>query len=1035
MAENNTNKKVHRPSYGIFGLSNESGTEVLNVNAIVAEPFKKGQGLNRYTDSGIDGKGKEGTVGLVEAHDLDEAFTHVGEVVAISDKTVTLKSVTLPNPENTTERYVLFYDTRKVSKNGKGVMPLKVIKETIEEKDGKRKVSKAELVNTSEIVLKDALITKDDAKKAAMLAIALSGKAEMRSGFKEELAKKGITKLSGTPDYIAFLQIFDKYYPVTDENAALAAKLRRENKLKFEFSDAFEDEDVSISDSFTMQNLDRIVVGDLASARALKGIIDVANGQEPTDDLKQKIENPENGLDRLIPERIEYIKRINEKRGEGNRLFLSIRNMGEVVTGYDNTGNIIVMENYGVKTKTNGEIYKDGKLSELLTPSREAYKNIDYAMKDGDYTPSEDKVAKSVDLLISEAQRLSALHYGEGADELIGIPKEGASLASDILNGKEDDKWHAYGKMKDLHSFVTKGIVKEFMKEYDISDNDFLVKDKNRIRKISFANNEPERFATSVLGINSKYQNISINAKLPSLTFPVEGNAINFKEYTAPAISVYIDKENGEVVGLSRAASVASWIKGKGRLGAVINAVLKIDSTEKGAEKKAKDLINYGMKIGKKNTGFGLLAIMKESPVIKERLGKYLNEIYNTIKEHGLDAGKDLISDYMNPDTNDRTLATFGRYLREVSEHIDRNRALSAAYFALRKDSTVDIVKDILNGKDVSFKNENGENLDAKTIMDIKFASTVIDRDIQAIRAAESTDAAINIVSENSPMFQSYEKAKERGVKSPLEHIASELGYAIGATTALRGIVSYKGEDGNRRYFIDRSVHKYPAGADFNTFVNSRWDREKGEREVSVDVKAAQSVGEPVATFDISEELKAIKQEYMENRPAPQYKTDADRMVDTILKGNENFATTEDDIIDISAMFTGKDVDTAVVEAVSVSAEEIALQAAGVEVDTKEHQEAEESKDASTKQEEGGIGIDIHDAESANPDDVVLSDAEMDMIIDQDMIESMELFIGDLDGVDESIDQDGEDADIAATAKNMEKTAVKVDASSFKIPK
>jgi len=1011
-------EQVKKPEYGLFGLSNTGGIEILNANKITAEPLSKMEGLNRYTVPGVDGRGKDGAVSVVDGCNLHEQLSHVGEILRVTSKTAFLKAVSFPSIDNQTEKYLMVFDTRRREANGQ-VKPLKIFKQTLVDTgkkgaDGKPlfNIDNTVLLNSEKIVIKKATLSREDISSALKLAVMLlKNNAQMSEGFKSELKQENpdFKTLAGIAK---FLEIFDNYFKRSDENLLMVLKIKKDKKLKFANSEAFEESVGSITKAFAFENFDTIEIGTLSDAR---DVLNMIKGDFDPETL-ERIENPKTTEDYIIKTRSEFFKE------KGMDFYLTIKNKGTESVGYDNTGNIVLLENYALQTRSNGDVYsKDsGGMAEALRESREAFGVIDTKaskfIEDGN-KPSDDEVLRAVSYLIGRAKAIKEEYFGE--DFNMDLP-ENISMVVDKINGhNESESQAALYTMKQLHSLVTKYDVKNFLANFDTSSKDFLTKDKKRIRGVPFSVNETERVADELFGNISTvaYEVTQLNAKLPVLTFPVEGNIINFKEVTAPVVNVYTSKETGNVLSMKPASSIESWFKGAGRLGLILDNIVKINPKESSAKADLNSLMNFGFN----KNNFGLLGIQRTNEKIKDRLGSHLNKIYNILKEEGLEAGQKYIKELSS--SENPTSATLGRYVESVSRHADRNRGLRSVRYALNNKENENIVRKIVNGESKDIP----EAFDAKRVYNIKMASVIVENALNTINMVQSVDKEANVITEESTLERSMKKLKSDSV---IENTAKSIGYAVSATTNSKLVYGFRDTNASteaeivKKYAPDNSIHAYPTGVNLNPFiVSNKWNEDKKMLVAEINLPKIKEVADQSSTISISSEIEAIKAEYAKNRPTYTKSSAEEKAAKRIIENNANLQDDSDIVYDISSLIGEAKDESEVKTSVNVNAKEEAQKAQSVSI----------ISDSKTAQEEVKEEVEVKDTTADILEEIEefgdMSMAEINQAIDD---EEMELYSDEeCDIVDFYEDFDNGE-NIGTEAKKLEKSKISLNKNLFR---
>jgi len=858
MPQSNKRNMREKPTLAVLAASNDVSVAYISANAAMREPLAKTSSFNHVRTGGINGLGQEGRASIVNALDLHSIVAHSGEVIRVAEEIVTHQTVTFPDVDDPSLRYVAVYDSRVgnnlsgIEANKKPAGALKVFRQELrlDEDGGVVGVKKTSLLpEKRSLTISEKVIKKDELYSAAAFVFhAMAAGVKTDKSLADYLQSVN-GEVTTYPDYAKMIKIFDHALDRTPDNLRLlsevATNFKEESGGKIDTELLVSEGDYSTK--YTMLHAFGLEIHTIEQARIARRVLE--------GDIKASEKLANSAELAALLEIQEYMK----EKG----MSAQIRNVDTTFVGYDETGSIIVYENHTLPMVPNMSIYNDV-LGDYSKELRDDFGKLlaRAGGKDGNAAPTDREIIEIEERVRDRVKYYARELYGEGsAGYRAAVVAMGEGNAQKILTGGDADRAHAIRVFRDTFTFLKRAAVRHvlaFSDDISIAVNDFMTRDGKRLRRYPYSFSTPFDGQENRIKPGVQYDNYLLNAKIPMLSYPVDSELdltnINFKNTVAPVAKVARGKD-GSVLDIIRLADPSRWRRVEGKMAGVMMELLEIDMRKQGAKERVDELLNYG-KVGEngKADGNGILGVLSTNELIKERLFDTLSTIYNTFTSKGVNEGRKAIRALEHSHENNEK--NLWNYIEASATATPRIVGLEAMYRALGKPEAVEAIKDLLNGEiNAEGLSQYGE-LSDRDIMGVKVAAVIIEADFASIDSAVERDMEVNPLIDGSPAIVSAAETIGRRVveTTSLQLLykgkGGSVGFAVSSNWALpfedNPFVSYSGADNNYDAEVDiaalKEMSERPGGEKYlsaASFIQKRFIEEQKEKALSKDEAAA----------------------------------------------------------------------------------------------------------------------------------------------------------------------------------------------------
>jgi len=601
----NTSKKASFPLFIGSNLA-DGGLSLGDIKAIDIEGFSLSDGFSSIRVDGTNGKGEVGKTNALDKYSLFGRASEIGKTFLSVNTYASVFRFELRDIKDDNKKHILYYDPRRVS-------PIAYVIESVDE-NGTTVGTFPQ--NTNENIFLSSPSMKESELLGAVstVTLCLSNKTiSMSEGFGDEISRLGITSFLGNDilKMSLFVSVFDKFFNPTSENIQGV-----KNVLPL------------LPDEVSPPSISDFKEGLSIKYNALSV-------------MGAKIGGSKSFLSGEFSKNMASL-------GIERDILLSSSVIGDITTGVDATGAIVVIENYGVSLRGGGDI------GENITKSEKLKYGIPSALATFGISISKNKSLKKPTLNALRIAEESFLFAIEHKAESLGVKSSISPLVSE-LKGVHIEFFNnsplaktMYGKIKNLERFLTRAIEREFILNGDITENGLMTENGERIKGVpnSLERGKPIMKSSSFGVPFSKLNKINFTAHLPTLTSVVGGSeakVVNFSENMVTVFSAFVHKETGVVSGVSFANPIASWYGDGGqfrenKLQRILAEILSLNEADPKFSQKISWLINSGREVNKEEkvyTGFGFKSIENSGSEIGKIFSPLLKELRNTMYPNG----------------------------------------------------------------------------------------------------------------------------------------------------------------------------------------------------------------------------------------------------------------------------------------------------------------------------------------------------------------------------------------------------------------
>ena len=663
----------------IVGVSNAGEPKILNSSNIAKEPFE----LQGYKTIGKNKKGEESENADLAYHEgVVNDLIDAGDIMEITNQAVEYKIIHLRRKELDKEKEaVIIYDN--VLK--KGVVAYSRF-------EGEKKFQEdKDLVQNGDIILKKPTVSGEELNAAFAVTRAIfdslreSNKAayanivnQLRDAIGDESGKISI---NGQNVY-DFIRIVDENLERDEAILNLYKKLRmevlEEKEIRLPKVDEFKERG-SLVKRYNPVNVQGIK--GMASLRSLlRGIEDI------------NMDNLDETSKRYIEQIFAWKDDVGLKGG--------IRNLNATNIGFDQNGNVVVLEDKALRNATNGTIYKDMGLAEITKPVRNAVKSLEKMYLD-ENAEIPNQVAESArDKLSEKAFEFAKRYDGEAGEKVVSKLSE--LFEALTIEGLKARKPEAIDALNRIQTFVMDNMILQFREENALKlAGKILRKNDDGILNNYYAGKFREGGFVRKGDEEESYKAILLNAKLPTLA--AFDKKLFAKTQVAPVVKIYVG-ESGNLLDVQAGANISQYMKTYGKLANTLNAIARLNEETEDLQKVAKQYANYGKTLGKNSTGYGILGVLKaleegggKTKDIRDVIKPQLEEIRDLLLKDPLQAAKKVKE---IKEGKVKGLEALGDFLNVAEKTMSRNAKLSVAYFAARSKTAREGIINYYNAED-----------------------------------------------------------------------------------------------------------------------------------------------------------------------------------------------------------------------------------------------------------------------------------------------------------------------------------------------
>lgn len=686
------------PSIPIVLLHNDGDMSLLN-STVGKEPLDPDG--SRYTSQGINGKGELGNVSVVSANNAYGSLGNAGSTVKIEGATPIISAIEFPYEDDSTKKWQILYDERFPDKPA--VVSLgSFTYDKKEDGKGKWKATSSEIHSNDQPVqlLKKTVKDNEILRTVGFIVKCLEERVAVTEGFAEECDRNNLDEIRSIGSALKLIELFDQYLSRTKENLSkvelLYKKIQEASLVENEPMATMEDIKLlgGLTEKYNAVSAVGISIGSLSSAKALisliNGSFDKSIKENPEDTQSVLLERQKSALNEMLLDMSDLASPLRDWREYPP----SIQATSFKAVGRDSRGSIVVIQNNHTPLRSNGEVYQAIKETGEMDVIYQAEKLINSIYYENAEV-SENLLRQADEAMRKLVESVTEHLYGSKSDSIKSVLKDVPS-ATTLLHANSEDSGKLFFKINSLIEYAKKAIVRKHLSENIIVKNNGLNREETRQRGTRLG----ARVDRDHLYKKDK-DVYYLASRVPQLTFPVGSTElVRFKLLGTPVISIFADKETGQITELHTLANISEHRK-LAKFGRVLNAISDLDPSADDIAENIRKLKGRGGKnYDGKLSNFGLSGIREEYPEIANRLGGMIHDIYRKLDEGDVQGAKQYIQELSL--SKDENIRNVGMYVELVKREFDTNDILSSAWYPIR-DSAMrkTIINDLNGGHDI----------------------------------------------------------------------------------------------------------------------------------------------------------------------------------------------------------------------------------------------------------------------------------------------------------------------------------------------
>jgi len=628
---------------GNFSKVVSSGRGVLSIfNNKPDEPFN----ANPIKSAGTNGKGKFTTNVDAVKENYDYQKLHF-DGIRVENKEIILKEVEIKSNE---DEFILLYDNR-----------LKEIAQAYKKgKDGKlQRVDADEFIIKPEIegnTLKERVSVIDNILTKFLLEGYFSKNKTLKNAITEAINNSmgNLTAQKVDPEKISTLRdkiIFEKeVISKLDLNNPEVKNFYMELREEYNMPSLKQLKDKKFLDkAFTLTGTMGVSLKDFRKLTKTKEMLDSNKYITLTD--------------------IDEFNEIQKLKEESN-IETVVFNSNTRYIGLDDTGSPIVFENYAIDIPSNGQIYKDYKLAEMMKDQNYALRTLKDAAYNPDKTQKED-VVKAENILKEKVSEFLDKETDNTLKKGINNLLKTVDV-NQLYSVNEQEKKDMVHKFQSLHNYAAKKTYAQVEHEV-FSEMDILTKDKTRIKhkKGVFRPVENKGFDKSKLENPDDAKTFKeYIMQIPNLSLTSWEQDIYENEKNTIGFSVHakIDNKGIKIHQINNGAYIGSFFP-EINLGKMIDNVRNYKEGEEKTTQKFKDIHNGIMKYFYLNKDEKSIKTSENFKKTIELIKPELSKLVELLKEKKYNEAKELVISWDN--SEDKNIKNFAKW----SENIGKNYA------------------------------------------------------------------------------------------------------------------------------------------------------------------------------------------------------------------------------------------------------------------------------------------------------------------------------------------------------------------------